>query len=72
MLYPRLILLDEPSMGLDPKTFKQIIETVKVMQSSGRTIVLVEQNARSGLSLANNGVVMESGRVRLEGRIPTF
>jgi ABC-type branched-subunit amino acid transport system ATPase component len=67
MLNPRLILLDEPSMGLDPKTFKQVIETVKVMQSSGRTIVLVEQNARTGLSIANNGVVLESGKVRLQG-----
>jgi ABC-type branched-subunit amino acid transport system ATPase component len=67
MLDPRLILLDEPSMGLDPRTFKQVIETIKAMQSSGRTIVLVEQNVRSGLSLATRGVVMESGLVRLEG-----
>ena len=67
MLDPRLILLDEPSMGLDPRTFKQVIETIKAMQSSGRTILLIEQNARTGLSLANNGVVLESGRVRLEG-----
>jgi branched-chain amino acid transport system ATP-binding protein len=67
MLDPRLILLDEPSMGLDPRTFKQVIDTIKTMQSSGRTIVLVEQNARTGLSLADNGVVLESGRVRLEG-----
>ncbi len=67
MLHPRMILLDEPSMGLDPRTFKQVIETIKAMQSSGGTIVLVEQNARTGLSLANNGVVLASGRVRLEG-----
>ena len=67
MLDPRMILLDEPSMGLDPRTFKQVIETIKAMQSSGRTIVLVEQNVRTGLSLADNGVVLESGRVRLEG-----
>src|SRR2546425_8801180 len=67
MLDPRLIMLDEPSMGLDPKTFKQVIETIKTMQSSGRTILLVEQNARTGLSISDNGVVLESGRVRLEG-----
>jgi len=54
-------------MGLDPRTFKQVVETIKEMQSSGRTIVLVEQNARTGLSLSTNGVVLESGRVRLEG-----
>lgn len=67
MLDPRMILLDEPSMGLDPRTFKQVIETIKMMQSSGRTLVLVEQNARTGLSLADNGIVLESGCVRLEG-----
>lgn len=67
MLDPRLIMLDEPSMGLDPKTFKQVVETIKMMQGGGRTILLVEQNARTGLSLADNGVVLESGRVRLEG-----
>ena len=67
MLDPRVILLDEPSMGLDPRTFKQVIETIKLMQSSGRTLLLVEQNARTGLSISDNGVVLESGRVRLEG-----
>jgi ABC-type branched-subunit amino acid transport system ATPase component len=67
MLDPRVILLDEPSMGLDPKTFKQVIETIKVMQRDGRTILLVEQNARTGLSISDTGVVLESGQVRLVG-----
>jgi len=67
MLNPRVILLDEPSMGLDPKTFKQVIDTIKVMQSNGRTILLVEQNARTGLSISTTGVVLESGQVRLVG-----
>ena len=48
-------------------TFKLVIETVRAMQRDGRTIVLVEQNVRTGLSLSTHGVVMEGGRVRLEG-----
>ncbi|EFH87985.1 ABC transporter ATP-binding protein [Ktedonobacter racemifer] len=67
MLDPRIILLDEPSMGLDPHTFKHVIETIRLLQSNGRTIVLVEQNARTGLSLANQGIVLENGQVRLTG-----
>jgi ABC-type branched-subunit amino acid transport system ATPase component len=67
MLDPSLLILDEPSMGLDPKTRSVVFTTIRAMNQAGRTILLVEQNARSGLGLASHGVVMESGRIRLQG-----
>ncbi|HVC40232.1 MAG TPA: ABC transporter ATP-binding protein [Candidatus Dormibacteraeota bacterium] len=67
MLDPALVILDEPSMGLDPRTRRTVFESIRVMHQQGRTILLVEQNARAGLRLSSHGVVLETGRVRLSG-----
>ena len=67
MLEPRLILLDEPSMGLSPMVLKSVFDAARQMNSRGATILLVEQNARAGLKLSARGVVMENGTVRLSG-----
>lgn len=67
MLDPRLVVLDEPSMGLDPRTLRLVMDTIRHMQAAGRTVLLVEQNVRAGLSLADHAVVVESGHVRLAG-----
>jgi len=67
MLKPSLVLVDEPSMSLDPKTLVQVFETIRQMHRAGTTVLLVEQNVRAGLAIATYGVVMESGRVRMQG-----
>lgn len=67
MLDPRLVILDEPSMGLSPRILRSVFGAVSMMNSSGKTVLLVEQNARAGLRLSTHGVVLENGQVRLEG-----
>jgi branched-chain amino acid transport system ATP-binding protein len=67
MLDPELIMLDEPSMGLDPQTRQMVFDMVGQMNQRGKTILLVEQNARAGLRLSSHGVVLENGMVRLTG-----
>jgi len=67
MSRPRLLMLDEPSMGLSPLMMKVIMQTVKKLQSQGTTILLVEQNAQAALSLADHGYVLEVGKIVIEG-----
>ena len=64
---PRLLLLDEPSMGLAPLLVREIFEIIKQINATGVTILLVEQNAHMALSVADTAYVMETGRIVLSG-----
>jgi len=70
MARPRLLLMDEPSMGLAPRIVEQIFTTVERLARAGTTILLVEQNAHAALSIADRGHVLESGRIVLSGTGP--
>jgi branched-chain amino acid transport system ATP-binding protein len=67
MARPRLMLLDEPSMGLAPLLVREILRTIRQLPARGTTPLLVEQNARAALRIADHGYVMEAGRIILEG-----
>jgi len=64
---PKLLLLDEPSMGLAPLVVKQVMETVQAVNAQGTTVLLVEQNARAALKIADRAYVVETGSTTLEG-----
>ncbi len=65
---PTLLLLDEPTLGLEPRAARLVVEKMRVLNELGTTILLVEQNARMGLSAAKRGCVLELGTIRLEGK----
>lgn len=67
MSRPRLLILDEPSMGLAPMLVAEILRVIKVLNDQGTTILLVEQNAWAALHIARYGYVLETGSVAIEG-----
>jgi branched-chain amino acid transport system ATP-binding protein len=67
MARPRLLLLDEPSMGLAPMLVEQILDVIQALQRGGLTVLLVEQNARAALAIADRGYVLETGKVATSG-----
>jgi len=67
MSKPRLLMLDEPSLGLAPLLVEKVFETIQAIHNTGTTVLLVEQNARAALSIANRGYVMEVGSITLQG-----
>ena len=67
MSHPRIILMDEPSMGLSPIFVNEIFDIIKEVSASGTTVLLVEQNAKKALSISDRGYVLETGKIVLEG-----
>ena len=67
MTRPRLLMLDEPSLGLSPKLVDQVFATIRQLHSDGLTVLLVEQNLNAALEVADRGYVVETGRVKLSG-----
>lgn len=67
MTRPKLLLLDEPSMGLAPILVDEIFSMIQTINSAGTTILLVEQNANKALRIANRGYVLETGKIKLHG-----
>lgn len=67
MSHPKLILMDEPSMGLSPIFVNEIFHIIQEVSKSGTTVLLVEQNARKALSIADRAYVLETGNIVLEG-----
>ena len=67
MAKPKLLLLDEPSMGLAPKIVEQILENIRAINQAGVTVLLVEQNASMALAISHRGYVLETGSIILEG-----
>jgi branched-chain amino acid transport system ATP-binding protein len=65
MARPKILMLDEPSLGLSPVLVQQVFDIIARLRDEGRTILLVEQNARMALSVANRGYVLQTGRIVL-------
>ena len=72
MSQPRLLLLDEPSLGLAPKPVAQLFQAIEEIRRTGVTVVLVEQNVRATLEIADHAFVLENGRVEISGRADTL
>jgi branched-chain amino acid transport system ATP-binding protein len=67
MTRPRLLMLDEPSLGLAPVVVSQVFDTIRLLQAEGLTILLVEQNLKKALEMADRGYVVETGSISIEG-----